>query len=617
MRQIELLAPAKNIECGIAAINHGADAVYIGGPKFGARKSAGNSIQEISKLIEHAHLFYAKVYVALNTILFDNELKDVEKLIHDIYKIGADAIIIQDMGILELDLPPIPLHASTQTNNRTPEQVKFLEQVGFDQIVLARELTIDQIKGISKNTNAKLECFIHGALCVSYSGQCYLSANINKRSANRGECAQPCRLPYSVLDEKGNVLIKDKHVLSLKDMNLSGHLETLIDAGIYSFKIEGRLKDVDYVKNITSFYRLLLDEIIKKRGNIRKSSSGHSNLKFNPNPDKSFSRGFTSYFINDRKDDIWNIDTPKSLGERVGRVIIVSKDHFILSDDSHLLNNGDGICFLNRQMKLVGTQVNKVDGYKITPESMSDIRTGALIFRNKDQKFGNELKNSNDIRKINIDLEFEDLSVDQFRLTIEDEDKIQTSLSKSLKWETARNEQLAIENIKLQLSKLGGSDYTAGNVFVQLSEPMFFPAKELNSIRRDGVENHNTNRLKSYQPVRITLKKTNHPYHTLDLDYKTNVSNHLAVQFYQRHGVRSIQTAFELANKKSQEELMRTKHCILYMLDKCRLNTSDSKKYNKLVLKGQNGTYQLDFDCNRCEMSVKEVQKTILTDQGE
>lgn len=357
---IELLSPAKNLECGIAAINHGADAVYIGASQFGARAAAGNSVEDIAELVNYAHKFRVKVLVALNTVLTDIQLPEAEQLIWDIYNAGADALIIQDMGVLKLNLPPIPLHASTQTDNRTVEKVKFLQDVGFSRVVLARELNLKQISEISKETNVELEAFVHGALCVSYSGQCYMSQANCGRSANRGQCAQYCRLPYNLLDAEGNILVKNKHLLSLKDLDQSDSLLEMLEAGVTSFKIEGRLKDVDYVKNITAFYRMKLDEIINKSTRFQRASVGKTTLNFEPNPEKSFRRGSTDYFLHGRKTDIIQPDTPKSLGEPVGKVTYIGRNFFEVHN-GNILNNGDGLCFINKQGDMTGFRVNRVE----------------------------------------------------------------------------------------------------------------------------------------------------------------------------------------------------------------------------------------------------------------
>ncbi|MBN2166775.1 MAG: U32 family peptidase [Marinilabiliaceae bacterium] len=604
MRQIELLAPAKNIDCGFAAINHGADAVYIGAPKFGARKMAGNSLSHISDLVAYAHIFNCKVYVTINTIIYDHELNDVEKLIHDLYNINVDAIIIQDMGILEMNLPPIAIHASTQTDNRSLEKIKFLEDIGFEQVVLARELSLKQIEHISKHSNIKLECFIHGALCVSYSGQCYLSASINNRSANRGECGQPCRLPYTLYDNNGKTLVKNKYLLSLKDLNLSEYIDKLIDAGINSFKIEGRLKDADYVKNITSHYRQLIDKILIKKNNIKRSSIGNSIINFIPEPHKSFSRNFTSYFINGRQDEIWNIDSPKALGERIGRIVKTYNDYFTIEKNTPSFSNGDGICFFDKKKNLKGTNINKVIQNNIYPESMNDLYAGAIIFRNRDNQFNTVLKTSDPKRLINVDLFFKQINKSLFELTIIDEEGVQSSISSELYYEQARNKELANENTKYQLSKLGNSNLSLQNINIKLIDDCFFQSKVLNNLRRDAIQLHISKRIEKNKPIPKPIIQTNTPYFSNQLNYKANIANKNAFSFYKKHGVNNIEMAFEISTQKPNQELMRTKYCILDMLNKCNKNATDNNKIHHLILSNQYGNYECNFDCKKCEMTL-------------
>jgi collagenase-like PrtC family protease len=385
-RHIELLAPAKDLESGRAAINHGADAVYVGAPKFGARSAAGNSLDDIAKLIQYAHRYWAKVYVALNTILFDDELDEAQTIIRSISEAGADALIIQDMGLLELDLPPLPLFASTQTHNYSLKKIQFLEKVGFQRIILARELSLKQLKEIRANTRVELELFIHGALCVSFSGQCYMSQAIQGRSANRGVCAQMCRLPYTLTDNLGQVLENEKYLLSLKDLNLSEYLRDLIDTGISSFKIEGRLKDINYVKNITAFYRQRIDEILETDSSLSSASSGRTIAEFQPDPSRTFNRGFTDHFFRRRNKDILSSQTPKSVGACLGTVGKIRRDHFLL-ETTEALHNGDGICFFDQQELLCGTNINKVEINKIYPSELKGIEEGTMIYRNYDHQF--------------------------------------------------------------------------------------------------------------------------------------------------------------------------------------------------------------------------------------
>ena len=602
-RHIELLSPAKNLECGLAAINNGADAVYIGGPGFGARKQAGNSIDDIEKLIKHAHLFNAKIYITLNTVLKDSEIEEANQLIHSVYSIGADAVIIQDMGLLETDLPPIPIHASTQTDNRTVEKIQFLEKVGFDQVVLARELSINQIKNISSQTQVPLEYFIHGALCVCYSGQCYMSAAVNGRSANRGECAQPCRLKYSLKDKDDNILYKDKHLLSLKDLNQTPNLEELIDAGITSFKIEGRLKSKDYVANITAHYRKELDKIIANRHDIERASSGIITSVFQPTPEKSFNRGFTEYFIHDRKDPVWSIDTPKALGEYIGRVKEIGKDFFTL-DTLSKIANGDGLCFFDQYKNLQGLRVNTCNGDRITPNQLKGLKTGTEIYRNNDVAFQQSIDKKESERKIKIDL---NLSEDDngLELVIIDEDGISSSTFKELsEKEVAQNKDRLINQTNNQLGKLGNTPYQANKIEMQHQNFWFVPASILNELRRSAIENHTNLRLQAYQSHKVEIQKTNHPFPKQELDFKANITNQYAREFYQRHGVTKSEWGYEKQVIKRPLEVMTTKHCLLYMTNKCLKFHPEARKYLPLTLFNQQDTYKLQFDCKACEMNI-------------
>ena len=401
VRSIELLAPAKDLQCGIEAINHGADAVYIGSPKFSARAAAGNTLEDIRTLCSYAHQFGARIYVAFNTILTDEELPDAETIIWELYRAGADALIVQDMGILSLNLPPIPLHASTQTDNRTPAKVKFLQDAGFTQVVLARELSLNEIHAIASETTVPLEVFVHGALCVSYSGQCYISSALSGRSANRGECAQYCRLPYTLLDAEGNEILKDKHLLSLKDLNQSQHLEALLDAGVTSLKIEGRLKEVSYVKNITAYYRKKLDALFAKRPEYKRASVGHETYTFEPIAEKSFNRGFTSFFLQQRQKDITSFDTPKSVGERVGTVKELKGNSFTIAGTKQL-SNGDGLIFFNSEGNLEGFRVNRVEENRVFPLEMPRISPKTILYRNYDHAFEKLLEKPSAERKIDV-----------------------------------------------------------------------------------------------------------------------------------------------------------------------------------------------------------------------
>ncbi len=599
-RKIELLAPAKNLECGIEAIKHGADAVYIGASQLSARAAAGNSLEDIKALCDFAHLYFAKVYVALNTILYDSELPEVESLIRKIYEAGADALIIQDMGILQMNLPPIAIHSSTQNDNRNLEKVKFLEDAGFSQVVLARELSLTQIKEIADQTTVPLEVFIHGALCVSYSGQCYLSQALSGRSANRGVCAQYCRLPYTLQDAGGQTLVAGKHLLSLKDLNQTKNLEALLDAGVSSLKIEGRLKDVSYVKNITAHYRQKLDEIIERRPEYLKASSGKSTHFFVPNPEKSFNRGFTDYFIFGKRKDIGSFNTPKSLGEVVGTVKDLSNKFFTVSS-RHTIHNGDGLCFLNEKGELQGFRVNRTEEEKIFPAEIPRMNQGMVLYRNYDHEFEKSLSRPSAERKIAIDFCFEE-TTNGFRLTATDEDGCCASSSESLQKEIANQNQHP--NIQTQLSKLGNTLFELADLQINVSKNWFIPSSFLSDLKRKNIEKLMLERTE-FRPV-ITPKRnsTTYQFPANGLTYLGNVSNSYAKVFYQQHGIKDIEPAYELAPPLNVP-LMFTKHCIKYSLGYCPKQNNTTKKIKEpLYLLSNQAKLKLEFNCNDCEMTV-------------
>jgi putative protease len=617
MKQIELLAPAKDLECSIAAIKCGADAVYIGAEKFGARAEAGNRLRDIEKLIEFAHKFNVKVYVTVNTILNDDEILQAQCLINTLYEIGVDAVIIQDVGLLELDLPPIPLIASTQMHNNTWQKMKFLEKVGFKRAILAREMSIDEIKEIrAKTSKIELEFFIHGALCVSYSGQCYMSYAIGGRSGNRGVCAQPCRKLYSLSDSAGNVLIENKYLLCLKDLNLSAYIKELIDAGITSFKIEGRLKDVNYVKNVVAFYRQKIDEVLDelnrtaKREELRKSSSGKSIIDFTPDLYKTFNRGYTDYFINGRKKDITSFDTPKSTGERIGKIISFDGESFTV-DGKTKLNNGDGICFFDEKGELVGTSVSKVGNNRVYPNDVSAIRRNVTIYRNFDHKFIKKLKSDNIARKIRVKLKFSDENDDIVLYAI-DEDGIEVrnrmKIGKELR--LAKNKELMLDTIKKQISKLGDTDFEASEIEIELRSVYFIPLKTLNDFRRETIEQLEQKRISEYIREAIAIEKNNFPYPEKELAYLGNVLNEFAEKFYKRHGVEQIEPAAESGIDMSGKKVMTTKYCLKYQLGLCKnYNQSNIDKMNSVrepfyLTDEQGKNYLLNFDCKNCVMEV-------------
>ena len=633
MKKIELLSPAKNLEVGLAAINHGADAVYIGGPSFGAREKVGNSIEDIERLCNHAAIFGAKVYVTLNTLLFDNELEQARKLAWDCYNAGVDALIVQDMALLMMDMPPIALHASTQCNNTTAEKVKFLEDVGFKQVVLARELSINEIKDIRSKTTVPLEFFVHGALCVSYSGQCYLSHVIGHRSANRGACAQPCRLKWDLEDENGNVLIANRHLLSLRDMNNSKNLEELIDAGITSFKIEGRLKDADYVKNTTAYYRRAIDEIIERRPDLERASRGVSAPSFEPNLEKSFSRGFTDYFAHGRQKNIDAPFTPKSMGEHIGEIIkIDGKRLTVKLKDGITLHNGDGLCFLDDNNELQGFNVNGVEGNiilcskEISPlpsVGRNDIKKIVIssevkrsreisLYRNFDIIWQKSVENSTGNRKLPIRLEFSETS-DGFKLTSVNEN---TCVCLQCQKDVAKNPEKALETIRTKLSQWGDTKFVVENIDIQLDTVYFIPASVLGEMKRQLVtELELSFRLKRNEVKRNgeILFDTMHP-NTKDfsttlemtrLSYLANVTNTLARQFYEDHGVAHIDDGLEKTMPEGEIVVMTTKHCIRYANGMC--SKEIGKPATPLFISNVHGRFRLDFDCKKCCMKVVNI----------
>ena len=564
-RKIELLAPAKNLETGIEAINHGADAVYIGAPQFSARASAGNSLEAIERLTGYAHTYWAKVYVALNTIIYDSEFPVVEKYINELSAMGVDALIIQDMGILNLSIPPVPLHASTQCDNRTIEKLRFYEEAGFSRAILARELSISEIKALAGQTNLQLEVFVHGALCVSYSGHCYISYALAGRSANRGECAQFCRLPYSLQDASGKIIANNKHLLSMKDLNLSEQLEDLLDAGVTSLKIEGRLKETGYVKNITAYYRKRLDEIFAKRPEYIRASSGRAIPFFVPDPAKSFNRGFTTYFLNGRTQGIASPETPKSLGEPVGNVKDLNRNYFTVSGQK-AVHNGDGLCFINGQKELQGFRVNRVGEGRIFPSEMPALRPGITLYRNYDHEFEKTLSKKSAERKIEIELELAENAFG-FSLTATDEDFCRVTLTLPFAKELAQKDQQA--NYREQLSKLGNTPFELSRLMITLNANWFIPSSLLSELKRLTVERLLSARKINYRQVKRTVPAVYPVYPKTDLTYLDNVANKNAEAFYFRCGVNRIDPAFE-NQKQENVPVMFTKHCILYEAGYCK-----------------------------------------------
>ena len=601
-RRIELLAPAKDLACGKEAVLHGADAVYIGAPKFGARAAAGNSLDDIRALCDFAHIYNVSIYVALNTILRDDELSEAERMISLLYDAGVDALIVQDTAITQLDIPPIALHASTQMDNCTPEKVCFLAQAGFEQVVLARELTLDEIRRVAQAApkDVTLEAFVHGALCVSYSGRCYLSSALTGRSANRGACAQCCRLPYTMVDADGRTIARDKHLLSLRDMNRSDDLEAMIAAGVTSFKIEGRLKDMAYVKNVTAYYRQRLDEILARDTSLRRASDGHSTFSFVPRPEKSFNRGFTDYFLHGRTPDITSFDTPKSIGEPLGRAS-ASRGGGLVVDGTKPLHNGDGLVFFNPRGELEGFRVNRAEGRRIVAARMPAVKPGTLLYRNVDSAFEAVLAKPSAERRIDIDIVWNDTS-DGFALTLTDASGCSVTVTRTFTAEPAVKPQE--ENIRTQLSRLGTTPFEAARITVDMHENLFVPSSLLGEMRREAVE-----RLLSERLARRT-RRTRRPevpsavYPTSTVDYTANVSNAKAEAFYRSHGVQTVERAYE-EQPRAGVPLMFTRHCLRYSMGWCPIHQRGRSPFREPYYLLYEGTrLRLEFDCTRCEMRV-------------
>ena len=613
MTSLELLAPAKNLDCGIAAIDHGADAVYIGAPRFGARSAAGNSLEDISRLCDYAHPFGVKVYVTVNTILYDDELDDTRQLLQDLQTIGVDAVLVQDMGILELSSSFLfpRLHASTQTDNRTPEKVRWLRDLGFKRVVLARELSVEEISEIHREVpDVELEVFVHGALCVSYSGICYASQYCFGRSANRGECAQFCRMKFSLVDSESREVEHDRYLLSLKDLNQSDHLQELIEAGATSFKIEGRLKDVGYVKNVTAAYSQRLNAIIRRYpDNYRRSSSGECRYTFTPDLRKTFNRGYTTYFLHGRQPDIASFDTPKAMGEFVGTVKELRGDSFNVAGISSFAN-GDGLCFVNDDRQLEGFRANRVQGNRIWPYRMPrGIRPGVRLYRNSDQEFERVLSKTSSVRRIPIRLALR--AVDEgFELSLlsrneergtRNENTSSPEIMVHICAEHIQAQKPPHENIIRQLSKLGDTIYTCSDVDIPADFNYFIPNSLLSEMRRALVELMDNGQWimdKSSSEVssdNYPLSIVHYPF-----DYLYNISNRLSQQFYGS----SEKTAYEL--KGGDGPIMQCRHCIRYSLGYCVKHGGQHPTWHEplsLVL-GDGRRFRLEFDCKHCQMNV-------------
>lgn len=606
MKKLELLAPARNLACGVAAVNHGADAVYIGAHSFSARASASNSLSDIASLIQYAHLYKVKVYVAINTILSDSQLSDAEKLIHEVYNIGADAIIIQDMGILKMNLPPIALHASTQTNNQTLQKVQFLQQSGFSRVVLARELELHQIRQIAANTSIEIEAFIHGALCVSYSGQCYISCATTGRSANRGACAQICRLPFEVIDSLGNTLEHNKHVLSLKDLDASNHLEHLVEAGVTSFKIEGRLKQMDYVKNITAYYRQKMDHLMEEKASttpFKRASLGKTRFYFEPDPQKTFRRDATSFFLHGRQRGLNQPDSPKSVGAPAAVVKGVF-NHYIQIDAQMQFQNGDGVSFFNENGDLEGFRVNRVENDRLYPAHKLTVQIGTRLFKNHDKQFDDRIAGKSAERKMALNMRFGESDAG-FYLHIEDEEGMAVRHEVAFEKQLASQADNVIQNITLQLSKLGNTVFEVQKLDIELQQPWFLPVSLLNQIRRETIIQLEDKRQQAYQRPLPAIKQPA-LYPEENVSYLANITNRLAQQFYTEHGVKRMELGFE-RKKREGVALMFCKFCIKYEKGYCPREGNSSDQNEPWYLRHKQLQFRVQFDCAICEMRIYQA----------
>lgn len=601
MNKIELLVPAKNLAFGQTAINHGADALYIGAPMYGARQAAGNSLQDLEQLIRYAHLYGSKVYVTVNTLLYDDELEDARQLIHHLYDIGTDALIIQDLGILKMDIPPIRLHASTQCHNNSLERVHFMQKLGMKRAILAREMDLETMRLIHDNCSIELETFIHGALCVCYSGQCYMSRMTTGRSGNRGECAQVCRTSFDLLDGRGRTLMQNKHLLSLRDMNRSKYVRDIINAGVVSLKIEGRLKDENYVKNITSYYRRALDEILESDAEYSRQGSGKTTIFFNPDPTKTFTRGFTSYYIDGNREKIASFETPKAIGRRIGS-LRQDRSGRVFYDGWETIANGDGLCFVNDEGTLEGFSVNRVEGDRLFPHKPLSLFRQVDVFRNVDRMFEKALADKTAERKISLDMIFKE-SENGFVLHLRDEDGCEVDCALETPKIDAKNPEMADRQLRTSLAKLGNTPFELRKLIIE-SLPYFLQASVVNKLRSDAVELLQQARVEHFRPQDSPLDYRPEPLFDA-ADYKRNITNELHRAVYEDFGAKEIEYGLDKTLDFKDKELMTCKYCLRYELGICSKQKKNPEVHFPLYLKdANNNRFRLEFDCKNCVMKV-------------
>jgi len=600
---IELLAPARDLEAGRAAIDNGADALYIGAPRFGAREQAGNSLEDLTKLIDFAHRYWCRVYITLNTLLYDHELDEAVALTHQLHNLGVDGLIIQDVGLLESDLPPLPLIASTQMHNHTPARVTFLETVGFQRAILARELGLEQIRAIRQNSGIELECFIYGALCVSYSGQCYLSLARGGRSGNRGQCAQPCRLPYRLIDGTGRSLGERQHLLSLRDLNLSSALGDLLDAGITSFKIEGRLKEAAYVKNVVRWFRQQLDSLLPARG-LRPAASGQISAAFTPDPVKSYNRGFTTYFLLGPDRAMTALATPKFAGEPIGTVSRCHKGQLELEPGAPALHNGDRLTWLDPAGGLLGVRVNRVEAGRALLDRPITLPAGTPVARNYDHNFLAALKKETGGRTMAVALHFM-MTPEGFCLRGKDEDGITAEVNLAAEHQPAHDPAQAERSVRSQLARCGGTPFHCTGVQLDWAAPSFLALSTLNRLRRELLDALIEARLRAHPLLRVRLQPNTTPFPEERLDFEGNVLNRRARDFYVRHGVKQIAPAAESGIDLNGRRVMTTRYCIRREFGLCGKALQAAGYAEPLFLLDDQGQQlRLHFRCDACEMDL-------------
>lgn len=602
MKTVELLAPAKDFVSAVAAVDYGADAVYIGGARFGARQAAGNSVEEIARVVDYAHRFGVRVHATLNTLLWEDELEAARRQALELVDAGVDALIVQDMALRRMNLP-VELHASTQVCNRTPEGARFLGEAGFARVILERALSLDEIRAICAATEAEVECFVHGAICVGYSGRCFLSRSMSARSGNRGACSQPCRLAWDLTDGKGRTHVAGKHLLSVRDLDLSQHLGDLLDAGVTSFKIEGRLKDISYIKNVVAYYRRAVDEALVRRTGLRRASVGESVPDFTPDPAKSFTRGDTTYFFAGKRSGVASFDTPKAVGERIGRVAKVAGTGFTL-DGRHDLSPGDGICFLTPR-GVTGTNVNAVEGGRITPNRMEGIEAGAEVRRNFDRRFSLALERSR-TRRVIAAVAVAEASAEGVAITFTDCEGVTASARRAVRLDRAKNPAANAAALRTQAMKSGDTIFAVREVDVR-GEEWFVPASLAAEVRREALSRLTEARRNRPLEHRILAEDPAARYPSESLTAEENVTNSLAEAFYRDHGVRHFERGLDLAPSTAGHPVMRSSYCLRREIGECLRERPRLR--GDLYLEHGPYCYRLEFDCAACEMTLVDCGK--------